>query len=180
MSWLPLRWKVNQYSIKGGRIWQGWGSSPPAVAQSILYRSRNDTEWGVQSPVGQSGEGMRVQTTPTAHEAPPGHTQPRTSEPTLTLGLCSQPLFYFLHTAGCSQLHGDQTDSSALSPLTWTTCYTFNSSSQILTKLKMRELSLKCRQTVWSCGSLTIIHEKLQLYLPRSEVKNQWPHHIYK
>lgn len=41
--------------------------------------------------------------------------------------------------------------------------------------LKTRDLSLTHKQMVWSCGSLSlflsIIHEKLQLYLPRYEVE---------
>lgn len=109
----------------------------------------------------------------------PGTHSPWPQSPLSLFDFAHSP-FYFLHMTGCSQLHSGETSSSTLSPLTWTICYTFNSSSQILSKLKMRELSLKRMQMVWSCGSLSTIHEKLQLYLPRSEVKNQWPHHIYK
>ena len=99
-----------------------------------------------------------------------GTHSPRPESP-LSLFDFAQSPSYFLHTIWCCQLHSDETSSSTLSPLTWIICCTFNSSSQILSNLKMRELSLKRRQIVWSCGSLRIIHEKLQLYLPRSEVK---------
>ena len=125
------------------------------------YNSRWDSQ----------GEGITVQTAPCS---PWGTTPARNSpwpDSPLSLFDFAQSPSYFLHTIRCCQLHSDETSLSALSPLTWIICYTFNSSSQILSNLKTRELSLKRRQTVWSCGSLSMIHEKLQLYLPRSEVK---------